>query len=116
MDIPAGVTQEEGQTGFFIHLTSAVRALIFLAKRIQLFLSLVDREVKFLCTNGFNRSPLIEQILIFYFVVRKIPFTGIELMCNVSESYEVTSELPGRPPLALLFYARALIDRTAGAW
>ena len=63
MDVPAGVTQEEGHTGgrshrrkvtqeeghtgFFIHLISAVRALIFLAKRIQPFLSLVDREVEF---------------------------------------------------------------------
>ena len=34
-------------TGFFIHLPSAVRALIFLARRIQPFLSLVDREVEF---------------------------------------------------------------------
>ena len=47
MDVPAGVTQEEGHTGFFIHLLSAVRALIFLARRIQPFLSLVDREVEF---------------------------------------------------------------------
>ena len=36
----------EGHTGFLIHL-SAVRAFIFLARRIQLFLSLVDREVEF---------------------------------------------------------------------
>ena len=47
LDVPAGVTQEEGHTGFFINLLSAVRALIFLARRIQSFLSLVDREVKF---------------------------------------------------------------------
>ena len=47
MDVPAGVTQEEGNTGFSIHRLSAVRALIFLARRIQPFLSLVDREVKF---------------------------------------------------------------------
>ena len=47
MDVPAGVTQEEGNTGFSIHLLSAVLALIFLAKRIQPFLSLVDREVEF---------------------------------------------------------------------
>ena len=47
MDVPAGVTQEEGDTGFFIHLLSAVLALIFLARRIQPFLSLVDREVEF---------------------------------------------------------------------
>ena len=47
LDVPAGVTQEEGHTGFLIHLLSAVRALIFLARRIQPFLSLVDREVNF---------------------------------------------------------------------
>ena len=47
MDVSAGVTQEEGHTGFFIYLLSAVRALIFLARRIQPFLSLVDREVEF---------------------------------------------------------------------
>ena len=47
MDVPAGVTQEEGHTGFLIHLRSAVRALIFVARRIQPFLSLVDREVEF---------------------------------------------------------------------
>ena len=27
LDVPAGVTQEEGHTGFFIRLSSAVRAL-----------------------------------------------------------------------------------------
>ena len=47
MDVPAGVTKEEGNTGFSIHLLSAVLALIFLARRIQPFLSLVDREVEF---------------------------------------------------------------------
>ena len=47
LDVPAGVTQEERHTGFFTHLPSAVRALIFLARRIQPFLSLVDREVEF---------------------------------------------------------------------
>ena len=46
VDAPAGVTQEEGRTGF-LHLLSAVLALIFLARRIQPFLSLVGREVKF---------------------------------------------------------------------
>ena len=47
VDVPAEVTQEEGHTGFLIHLPSAVLALIFLARRIQLFLSLVDREINF---------------------------------------------------------------------
>ena len=46
LDEPDGVTQEEGHTGFLTHLFSAVRALIFLARRIQPFLSLVDREVE----------------------------------------------------------------------
>ena len=46
MDVPAGVTQEEGHTGF-LHLPSAVLALFFLAKRIQPFFSLVIREVEF---------------------------------------------------------------------
>ena len=47
MDVPAGATQEEGPTRFIIHLPFAVLALIFLARRIQPFLSLVDREVEF---------------------------------------------------------------------
>ena len=47
LDVPAGVTQEEGHTGYLIHLLSAVRALFFLARSIQPFLSLVDREVEF---------------------------------------------------------------------
>jgi hypothetical protein len=52
VDAPAGVTQKEGHTQFFIHLPSAVLALIFLARRIQPFLSLVGREVcRILCTH-----------------------------------------------------------------
>ena len=46
VDVPAGVTQKEGRTGF-LHLPSAVLSLIFLARRIQPFLSLVDRDVEF---------------------------------------------------------------------
>ena len=46
VDVPAGVTQEEGYAGF-LHLPSAVLSLIFLAKRIQPFLSLVDLKVEF---------------------------------------------------------------------
>ena len=44
VNTPAGVSQEEGHTGF-PHLPSALIAIIFLARRIQPFLSLVDREV-----------------------------------------------------------------------
>ena len=47
LDVPVGVTQEEGHAGFLIHLLSAVRALISLARRIQPFISLVVREIEF---------------------------------------------------------------------
>ena len=66
LDVPAGVTQEEGHTEFLIHL-SAVRALIFLARRIQPFLSLVDREVEFCVLTRFNRSPLLLVGHFFFF-------------------------------------------------
>ena len=85
MDVPAGVTQEEGLTGFFIHLPSAVRALIFLARSIQPFLSLVDREVEFCVPTIKSFSTrwafLFLFFILFYFIilVRKIPFAGIEL-------------------------------------
>ena len=59
MDAPAEVTQEEGNTGFF-HLSSAVLALIFIARRIQPSLSLVDREVEFVYPRN-NRSPLVGE-------------------------------------------------------
>ena len=66
MDVPAGVTQEEGNTGFSIHLLSAVLALIFLARRIQPFLSLVDREVEFcVLTNLIVLHPMGLFIFIF---------------------------------------------------
>ena len=41
-----GVTQEEGHTGFLIHLISAVRNYSR-ERRIQPFLSLVDLKVEF---------------------------------------------------------------------
>ena len=52
LDVPAGVTQEEGHTGGRSHRIShppsfCGACLNFLARRIQPFLSLVDREVEF---------------------------------------------------------------------
>ena len=47
LDIKFVGRTSRGHTGFLIHLLSAVRALILLARRIQPFLSLVDREVEF---------------------------------------------------------------------
>ena len=87
LDVPAGVTQEEGHTGFFIHLLSAMRALIFLARRIQPFLSLVDREVEF-CVIVLH--PL--AIFCFCFLVflgEKSRLPGLNSRPNVSEGYEV---------------------------
>ena len=47
LDIKFVGRTSRGHTGFLTHLPSAVRALIFLARRIQPFLFLVDREVEF---------------------------------------------------------------------
>ena len=97
MDVPAGVTQKEGHTGFHIHLLSAVHALIFLARRIQPFLSLVDREVEFcVLTILIVLHPLGIFFLFFCFFVRKIPFAGIELTSQRVRGLRGTSELPGR--------------------
>ena len=63
VDVPAGVTQEEGHTGFLIHIPSTVLALIFFARRIQPFLSLVDSEIDFLCTN----ELIVLHLLAFFF-------------------------------------------------
>ena len=46
VDALAEATHEEGHTSF-LHLPSAVLALIFIAKRIQPSLSPVDRDVEF---------------------------------------------------------------------
>ena len=96
MDVPAGVTQEEGHAGFLIHLLSAVRALFFLARRIQSFLSLVDCEVEFcvLTIESFSTRWAF-FILFFSFLVRKILFTGIELTSQRVRGLRGTSELPG---------------------
>ena len=73
MDVPAGVTEEEGHTEFLIHLPSAVRALIFLARRIQPFLSLVDREVE-CCVQtiqSFSTCWAFFYFFFFFFVKEK---------------------------------------------
>ena len=53
VNAPAEVTQEEGHTGF-LHLPSAVLALIFIARRIQPPLSLVDCEVEFSVPTNYH--------------------------------------------------------------
>ena len=81
VDVPAGVTQEEGHKGFLIHLPSAVLAIIFLARRIQLFISLVDREVEFIVLH----LDLLGVFLFCFFLRGKIPAIGPR------------TEPPGRP-------------------
>ena len=65
LDVPAEVTQEEGHTGFITHLPSEVRTLVSLERRIQPFLSLVDRS-RILCTNDLIGLHLL-GILHFHF-------------------------------------------------
>ena len=69
VDAPAGVTYEEGHTGF-LHLPSAVHALIFIARRIQPSLSLVDREVEFCAPTNQSFSNNNQQQQLFF------PITG----------------------------------------
>ena len=80
VDVPAGVTQEEGHTGF-LHLPSAVFALTFFAKRIQPFQSLVDCEVEFLCTN--ELIVLARRIQPFFSLVdREVDFLCTKINCS----------------------------------
>ena len=91
MDVPAaGVTQKEGRTGFFIHLLSAVRASVFLARRIQPFLSLVDREVAF-CVLTISFSTRWAFFFLFLFREKNPVIPGSNYSRpNVSEGYEAT--------------------------
>ena len=95
VDAPAGVTQEEGHTKF-LHLPSAVLTLIFIAGRIQPFLSLVDREVEFCVPANSSFSTCRARLLLFIiFFVRKNPSscdcTEIRTHVPTSEGFEVTN-------------------------
>ena len=56
-----------GHTEFFIHLPSAVRALIFLTRRIQSSLSLVDCEVEFCVLTIYSFTT--RWSFYFYFLI-----------------------------------------------
>ena len=104
--VPAGVTQKEGHTRF-LYLPSAVLALNFLARRIQPFFSLVDREVEF-CVVLVTIQSFSTCWAFFYFLVRKNPgscdCTEIRTHVPTSEGFEVTPEPPGRPLQYLHYY------------
>ena len=70
VDALAGITREESRTGF-LHLPSAVHALIFIARRIQPSFSLVDREVEFCVLTNSSFST---WGMIFYFIEEKSQF------------------------------------------
>ena len=75
LDVKFVGSTSRGHTGFLIHLSSAVRAFIFLARRIQMFLSLVEREVE----------------------LRKNPsYRDSNSRPNESEGYEVTNWATGK--------------------
>ena len=105
LDIKFVGRTSRGHTGGRSHRIShppstfpAVRALILLARRIQPFLSLVGREVEFcvLTIQSFSTRWAF-LVLFFSFLVRKIPFAGIELTSQRVRGLRGTSELPGRP-------------------
>ena len=100
MDIPAGVTPEEGHTGF-LHLPSAVPALIFLArleKDSAKSFSLVDREVDLLG---------IIYLFIRYIFVGENPsscdHTYIRTHVPTLEGSRLPTEPPGRPAIGVFF-------------
>ena len=72
MDVPAGVTQKEGHTGF-LRPPSAMLALIFLTSRIQPFFFLVDREVEFCVLNNISFSSC-WAFFFFFFCEEKSQF------------------------------------------
>ena len=81
LDVQIVGSTSRGHTGFLIHLPSAaVLALIFLVRRIQPFLSLVDREVEFLRTNDLIVLHLLGIYFLFFIYLvwkKKIPGTRI---------------------------------------
>ena len=75
---------EECRKGFLIPLPSEVLALIFLARRIQLFLSLVDRDVIF-CGLTIRSSP------IGHLKKENLSYRDSNSRPNVSKIYEITN-------------------------
>ena len=100
VDAPAGVTQEGGHTGS-LHLSFAVLVFIFIARRIEPSLSLVDREVEFFIYPRIYHSPLVGRDYIYrvyiyihiLLFVRKNPSscdcTEIRTHVSTSEGFEV---------------------------
>ena len=78
---PAGVTQEENHTGF-LHLSSAVLALIFIARRIQPSLSLVDRGIEFCVPTNYSVIPY--KVLVTQYYIHLLCTTIVLIDCSAS--------------------------------
>ena len=107
LDVPAAGSHRRGRSHrIFYPPSSAVRALIFLARRIQPFLSLVDCEVESCVLTIYSFSTRWAFFILFFsFLVRKIPFAGIELTSQRVRGLRGTSELPGRPAATKKVYS-----------
>ena len=96
VNVPAGVTQEEGHTGFLIHLPSAVLALILIVKRIQSFLSLVHREVEF-CVLTNQSFSTVRHFFLWGKIPVRVTTPRFELTSQRQKVSRLSTEPPGRP-------------------
>ena len=88
-----------GHTGFPIHLlpSAAVLALIFLERRIQPLLSLVDREVEFMRTNDLIVLHLLGiYFILFIYLVWKKKNPGTGTRTHVQTRQKVTKQMSYR--------------------
>ena len=76
LDVPAGVTQEEGHTGFLIHLPPAVHA--FILSREGFSRSFPSSTVKSnFVYSRINPSPFVGHFFIYFLVRKNTSVTGI---------------------------------------
>ena len=98
-----GHTEERGHTEILALLSVAVLAFIFIARRNQPSLSLVDREVEFWVPTNQSFSHHVEHFnLIFIFLRGKIPVRvtaapRFELTPQRQKVSRLPTEPPGRP-------------------
>ena len=104
VDVPAGVTQEEGHTGLLIPPSFCGACLNLFREKDPAVPSLVDREVEFSCTRSTNELILLHLLGIFFFFflcVSKIPVRvtapGFKLTSRRQKASRLPTEPPGRP-------------------
>ena len=94
LDVPAGVTQEEGHTGFLIHLPSAVRALIFVAmcssQCIVVLLSYANLTAVQYCI-------VLYYCTVLYSYCSTVLYCILAVVLYVQEKLHCGTRVPGRP-------------------